>query len=114
MDLLFRKNQTFLLTLNVAAWEPVYPLALCKFRMMARASLTSPNVACAWSSDPADGFSGTIAYSAGAHSLTMRTPYESARLFNDGSFEFDLQLIYSQVVKLLTSGTLVIESGATR
>ena len=116
MDLSFEINIKFALSLDINAWKPVYPLSLCVFHVQVRTVPNSIPIIYSWSSNPLDNWgNGTITYT----DLTGSSVFLCA-VFRHGcvahleTMRWDLALIFSVFVKILTGGAFVITSGITR
>lgn len=114
MDLSFENNQSFALSLNVAQWQPVYPLTACVFHAQIRSGPGIVPIIYAWSSNPADLWgNGTIIYTNSTGLLYFAAPYSDMIKLAPGNYEWDLALIFSGFVKILTGGAFVITGGIT-
>jgi hypothetical protein len=115
MDLSFENNQSFALSLNIAQWKPIYPLTACVFHMQIRSMpVKVPPIIYAWSSNPVDNWgNGTITYTDATGLLYLSAPYSDMILLVPGNYEWDLALIFSGFVKILTGGAFVITGGVT-
>jgi hypothetical protein len=115
MDMSFRNNQSWILTLNIAAWAPIYPLAACVFHMQMRTNAVDVAVVYSWSSNPADGWgNGVISYTPATHLLTISAPKADMTAILPGAYQYDLLLNYLGIFKDLTSGQIVFDGGVTR
>lgn len=115
MDLSFENNQTFALSLDINAWKPVYPLTACVFHMQVRTVPDSIPIIYAWSSNPGDHWgNGIITYTDLTGLLFFSAPYSDMVVLPPGNYEWDLALIFSGFVKILTGGAFVITGGITR
>lgn len=114
MDLSFQNNQTFGLSLNVQAWKPLHPLSLCTFHLQVRTGPGIVPVVYSWTSNPLDNWgNGTITYTDSTGLLYFSAPYSDMLNLVPGIYEFDLELIDGQNVKILTGGAFVITAGIT-
>lgn len=116
MDLSFENNQSFALSLNVAQWQPIFPLTACIFHAQVRSGPGRGVVPIiyAWSSNPADQWgNGLITYTDSTGLLYFSAPYSDMILLTPGDYEWDLALIFSGFVKILTTGAFVITGGIT-
>lgn len=114
MDLSFENNQTFALSLNIAQWQPLYPLSACTFHMQVRSAPGSVPIIYAWSSNPADLWgNGIITYTPSTGLLYFSAPYSDMIGLVPGAYEWELALIYLGFVKVLTGGAFVITGGIT-
>jgi hypothetical protein len=114
MDLSFAQNQTFELSLNIQAWQPIYPLSVCVFHMQVRTAPGDVQVIYAWSSNPADNWgNGTIMYTPSTGLLFFYAPYADMIELTPGTYEWDLALIFGTETKILTGGAFVIAGGIT-
>lgn len=120
MNLEFDNNQSWIWTVNLAAWAPVYPLANCVFHMQIRTAPGIPTVVYAWSSNPSDGWgNGTITFVPSTNLLTSNAPQSDMLKIPQATYDWDLLLIYNPLptvpgmYKVLTGGQLVIDQGIT-
>jgi hypothetical protein len=114
MDLSFDNNQSFTRTFNIAQWKPLYPLTACVFHMQVRVASGTVPIIYAWSSNPADKWgNGTITYADATGLLQLAAPYSDMILIAPGTYEWDLALIFSGFVKILTGGAFVVNGGIT-
>jgi hypothetical protein len=115
MDLAFTNNQTFQLSLNIAAWAPIYDLTSMTFRMQLRTAAGINPVIYSWSSSSSDGWLGTIAFNPSTNLLMITAPY--ADMLNiepqASPFVYDLQISNGTFFKDLTGGTLTFYEGIT-
>lgn len=115
MDLRFRNNQSWWLTLNIIAWAPIYPLSACVFHMQVRTKPSDVRVIYSWSSNPADAWgNGTMNYNTTTGLLMSYAPKSDMQHIPPGTYDFDLLLNYLGNLKVLTGGALVIDGGITR
>lgn len=114
MDLSFENNQSFALSLNIAQWAPLYPLSVCTFHAQVRTETGSVPIIYAWSSNPADLWgNGTITYTPSTGLLYFSAPYSDMIELIPGTYAWDLALIFSGFIKILTGGAFVIMGGIT-
>jgi hypothetical protein len=115
MDLSFENTQTFALSLNVAAWKPLYPLSACTFHVQVRTAPATVPIIYSWSSDPADKWgNGIITYTDSTGLLYFTAPYSDMVVLTPGTYLWDLVLLFSGFYKVLTGGAFVITGGITR
>ncbi len=115
MDFAFTNDQTWTLTLSIAPWAPVYPLASCKYRVQMRAAPQEDPVVYAWTSVPSDGWgNGTITFVPGVNLITFYAPRSDMMQIAAGVYVYDLQLFFGDFVKDLTGGTITILKGPSR
>jgi len=114
MDLSFETNQTFALSLNVAAWKPIYPLSACVFHAQIRVAPGSIPIIYSWSSNPGDKWgNGVITYTDSTGLLYFTAPYSDMINLIPGTYQWDLELIFDGFIKILTGGAFVITGGIT-
>ena len=115
MDLSFENNQSFALSLNIKAWAPLYPLSLSVFHMQIRTAPGVVPIIYSWSSNPSDNWgNGVITYTSTTGLLQFSAPYADMVVLSPGNYVWDLALIVSGIVKILTGGAFVITAGITR
>lgn len=67
-----------------------------------------------WSSNPDDHWgNGVITYTDSPGLLQFSAPYSDMILVAPGTYEWDLALIFSGFVKILTGGAFVVAGGIT-
>jgi hypothetical protein len=114
MNLAFVNNQSFVLTLNIAAWAPVLPLTATIFHMQMRMHPEDVDVIYSWSSNPADGWgNGTITYSDTTNLLIIRAPQNEMRIIPPGTYTWDLLVNYLGFYKDFTTGQISFIGGTT-
>ncbi len=114
MDLSFQQNQTFTFSLNVQAWQPLYPLSDSIFHIQVRLGPHIVPVIYAWSSNPSDSWgNGVITYTPEIGMLYITAPYSDMLKLLPGIYEWDLTLQYLDFHRVLTGGAFVIVGGIT-
>lgn len=88
---------------------------MCVFHMQVRTAPGIVPIIYSWSSNPSDNWgNGTITYTDVTGLLQFSAPYADMLLLLPGNYVWDLALIYSGIVKILTGGAFVITGGITR
>jgi hypothetical protein len=112
MNLEFRNNQSFVLSLNISGWSNIYPLEVCDFLMHIRDQWDSVAIVYTFSSFGIGN--GTLFYNGTTKLLDFYAPMPDMLGLAPGTYQYDLRLKYLDMYKDLTGGSIIIDGGITK
>ena len=114
MDISFANDQTFVLTLDISNWKPLYPLGSCIFRSQIRTQDQSEILVYSFSSNPPDQTPGAISYitSTGANEvLSIPAPGGiSAHSYVPGDIIFVAGGTFTSAASIIVTNTGVVSA----